>query len=58
MLDICMHNILHSKLTNNVDPDQLASEQPADLDLRCFQNKIYSGLISVNSVLKCFCLFS
>ena len=24
-----------------MDPDQLASEKPADLDLHCFQNKIY-----------------
>ena len=24
-----------------VEPDQLASEKPADLDLHCFQNGIY-----------------
>ena len=24
-----------------MDPDQLASEKPADLDLRCSQNRIY-----------------
>ena len=23
-----------------MDPDQLASEKPADLDLHCFQNRI------------------
>ena len=27
-----------SRLENNVDPDQLASEKPADHDLHCFQN--------------------
>ena len=26
---------------NNVDPDQLASLKPDDLDLHCFQNRIY-----------------
>ena len=25
---------------NRVDPDQLASEKPADLDLHCYQNGI------------------
>ena len=29
---------------NIVDPDQLASEKPADLDLQCFQNRIYMDL--------------
>ena len=24
-----------------MDPDQLASEKPADPDLHCFQNRIY-----------------
>ena len=24
-----------------MDPDQLASEKPADLDLHCFQTKVY-----------------
>ena len=32
-----------SRLENSVDPDQLASEKPADLDLHCFQNRIYLG---------------
>ena len=27
-----------------MDPDQLASEKPADLDRHCFQNKIYPCL--------------
>ena len=26
-----------------VDPDQLASKKPADLDLHCFQNRLYPG---------------
>ena len=28
---------------NSVDPDQLASEKPADQDLHCFQNRLYLG---------------
>ena len=28
------------KSQNSVDPDQLASQKPADLDLHCFQNRI------------------
>ena len=27
-----------------MDPDQLASQKPADLDLHCFQIRIYPGL--------------
>ena len=30
-------------MKNIVDPDQLASKKPADLDLHCFQNWIISG---------------
>ena len=26
-----------------MDPDQLASEKPADLNLHCFSNRIYPG---------------
>ena len=26
-----------------MDPDQLASEKPADQDLHCYQNGIYAG---------------
>ena len=26
-----------------MDPDQLASEKPADLYLHCFQNRIFPG---------------
>ena len=32
-----------SRVEKSVDPDQLASEKPADLDLHCFQNRIYPG---------------
>ena len=32
-----------SSVEKSVDPDQLASEKPADLDLHCFQNRIYRG---------------
>ena len=28
----------------NVDPDQMASKKSADLDLHCFQNRMYPGL--------------
>ena len=28
----------------SVDPDHLASEKPADLDLHCFQNRIHHGI--------------
>ena len=27
-------------MENNVDPDQLASQKPADLDLHCFQSSL------------------
>ena len=30
---------------NGVDPDQLASQKPADLDLHCFQNCIYPDFV-------------
>ena len=32
---VCMY--LPSRLENSVDPDQLASLKPADLDLDCFK---------------------
>ena len=31
---------LQAEGENGVDPDQLASEKPADQDVHCFQNKI------------------
>ena len=30
-----------NRVENSVDPDQLASQKPADLNLHCFQNWIY-----------------
>ena len=30
-----------SRVENSVNPDQLASEKPADLDSQCFQNSIH-----------------
>ena len=30
--------LVTSRVKNSVDPDQLASEKPADLDIHCFQN--------------------
>ena len=35
-----------------MDPDQLASENPADLDLHCFQNLIYPNTIKQNTAFK------
>ena len=37
-----------SRLENSVDLDQLASENPADLDLHCFQKQDISSLSMVN----------
>ena len=37
---ISMCNI--SRVENSVDPDQLASQKPADLDPHCFQNIKFS----------------
>ena len=36
--------VFTSRVENSVDSDQLASEKPVDLDLHCFQNRIYPGL--------------
>ena len=33
-----------SRVQNRVDPDQLASEKPADLDLHSFQNRVYPSI--------------
>ena len=33
-------HVLTSRVENSVNPDQLASEKPADLDLHCFQTRI------------------
>ena len=30
--------VFTKEVKNSVDPDQLASKKPADLDLHCFQN--------------------
>ena len=30
-------------MESSVDPDQLVSKKPADLDSHCFQNKRYMG---------------
>ena len=39
--DFIYFAVVTSREENNVDPDQLASLKPADLDLHCFQNRIY-----------------
>ena len=33
-----------SRMEHTVDPDQLASQKPADMDLHCFKSKTYPGL--------------
>ena len=38
-----MYNAFTSRVEKRVDPDQLASEKPADLDLECFQKRMYQG---------------
>ena len=38
-------HVFTSRVGNSVDPDQLASQKPADLDLHCFQNRIQPGLV-------------
>ena len=43
--------ILAHKFTSRVDPDQLASQKPADLDLHCFQNRIYPGRYSLYNII-------
>ena len=41
-------NTSYKGVKKSVDPDQLASEKPADLYLHCFQSRIYrSGFIMV-----------
>ena len=40
-------HVFSSREENSVDPDQLASQKPADLDLQCFQNRIHVYLCSV-----------
>ena len=44
ILSISMYNVFPNRVENNEDPDQLASEKPADLDLHYFQNMKYSGV--------------
>ena len=39
-----LRNVFTNTVENSVDPDQLASHKPADLDLHCFQNRIYTIL--------------
>ena len=41
-------------MENSVDPDQLASQKPADLDLHSFQNIIRSQLIWIYTVISRF----
>ena len=46
------------RVSNSVDPDQLASQKPADLDLHCFKNRIYPSYEHGNVFRHyCFCVF-
>ena len=40
----CVIPIFKSRVEKRDDPDQLALQKPADLDLLCFQNRRYLGL--------------
>ena len=42
--DLCDRHVFTSRAENSVDPDQLAFLKPAELNLHCFQNRIYPGL--------------
>ena len=42
--DLSYKHVFTSRVENSVDPDQLASQKPADQDLHCFRNGIYPGL--------------
>ena len=42
--EICQKICLHNNFTKYEDPDQMATEKPADLDLHCFQNMKYPGV--------------
>ena len=44
-------------MSNSVDPDQLASQKPADLDLHCFQKQDISWLIAVRVNLRRYTSF-
>ena len=41
------HTMFTSKVENSMDPDQLASQKPADLDLHCLHNMIDISLLSM-----------
>ena len=40
---IPLTNMYLQGVESNMDPDQLASKKPTDLDLLCFRNWIYLG---------------
>ena len=54
------HSAIHKHSGNSVDPDQLASQKPADQDLHCFQNRLNIAgfsMVTVNmSVYSTLCL--
>ena len=43
--DSSYKHVFTGRVENSVDPDQLASQKPADLDLHCFQNRQYLGSV-------------
>ena len=42
---------LQAEWKTDVDPDQLASQKPADLDLNCFRNRIIQYILNVSEKL-------
>ena len=40
---VAAHMYLQAEVKNTVDPDQLASQKPVDIDLRYFLSRIYPG---------------
>ena len=43
--DSSFSHVFTSRVENCMDPDQLVSQKPADLDLHYFHKRIYAGLV-------------
>ena len=41
MQDSSYYQLFTARVEKSADPDQLASQKPADLDMLCFQSRIY-----------------
>ena len=51
LLVVSCHGLFICKMAISVDPDQLASQYWIDLDLHCFLNRIYLGILSEGLIL-------